>query len=51
MMAIKRPIEEQLKKHKQLKKTVDDHLKRLNGIKTTKDSSLRIKVQYFEKKW
>ncbi|CAG2254418.1 unnamed protein product [Mytilus edulis] len=42
--SIKRPIDEQLRKHKQLSKTVEDHLKRLNGIKTAKDTGLRIKL-------
>lgn len=44
IMTIKRPIDEQLRKHTQLKKTVDDHLKRLNSIKVAKDTGLRIKL-------
>ena len=46
IMTIKRPIDEQLRKHTQLKKTVDDHLKRLNSIKVAKDTDLWIKVYY-----
>lgn len=42
--AIKRPVQEQLRKHRSINTTIDHHQRKLSLIKATQDPSLRIKV-------
>lgn len=42
--SIKRPILEQLRKHRSINSSIDDHQRKLSLIKGTQDPSLRIKV-------
>lgn len=42
--AIKRPVQEQLRKHRSINTTIDHHQRKLSLIKATQDPSLRIKL-------
>lgn len=44
ILDIRRPVEDHLRRYKNLQTTIQEHLKKLSMVKGTKDLSLRIKV-------